>query len=230
MLERILDYERDLFLFLNGSDSVFVDNFMWLYTGMIVWFPLALFILFVLCYKKDWRESVLILLGIGLVVLFCDQFSSHICKPYFERFRPTHHPDFMDQVKTVFDYRGGKYGFISGHAANSFGFAIYMSLLFRNRLFSFTIFCWAFLTAYTRIYLGVHFISDIIPGALSGLVLGYIAYQMYVFSRKKLISSEITTSALLYSENEKRSIVYALFLSVLLIILFNQPLVELLHR
>ena len=153
MVEKILAYERDLFFMLNGSDSPFLDRFMWLFSGKAVWLPLAAFILIVLLYKKKWKESILILLGIVLVVTLCDQFASHVCKPIFTRFRPTHHPDFMDQVKTVFDYRGGRYGFISSHAANAFGFATYMSLLFRYRLFTWTIFLWAALTAYTRVYI-----------------------------------------------------------------------------
>ncbi len=156
MLEKTLDYERELFFMLNGSDSVFLDHSMWLFTGKIVWLPLALFILVVLTYKINWRESILVLLAIVLVVTLCDQFASHLLKPVFMRLRPTHHPEFMNEVQTVFGYRGGKYGFISSHAANAFGFAMFMSLLFRCKpLFTGVIFTWAMITAYTRIYLGV---------------------------------------------------------------------------
>ena len=170
MVEKILIYERDAFFALNGSDSAFLDRFMWIFTGKAVWLPLAFLILLVLIYKKNWRESLLILLAIVLVVTLCDQFASHVCKPVFTRFRPTHHPDFMDQVKTVFGYRGGLYGFISSHAANAFGFATLMALIMRDKLFGWTIFFWAALTAYTRVYLGVHFISDIVPGAISSVI------------------------------------------------------------
>ena len=129
MVEKILIYERDAFFALNGSDSAFLDRFMWIFTGKAVWLPLAF----------------LILLAIVLVVTLCDQFASHVCKPVFTRFRPTHHPDFMDQVKTVFGYRGGLYGFISSHAANAFGFATLMALIMRDKLFGWTIFFWAVL-------------------------------------------------------------------------------------
>ena len=196
---------------------------MWLYSGKAVWLPLAAFILIVLLYKKKWRESILILLAIVLVVTFCDQFASHVCKPIFTRFRPTHHPDFMDQVKTVFDYRGGKYGFISSHAANAFGFATFMSLLFRYRLFTWTIFLWAALTAYTRVYLGVHFISDIVPGAIAGVFFGWLVYWLYVKVRSLVPSTSGEASAL-YSDKQKRIIVYAIFIAVLLIAVFNVPL------
>ncbi|WFE83761.1 phosphatase PAP2 family protein [Parabacteroides chongii] len=223
MVEKILAYERDLFFMLNGSDSPFLDRFMWLFSGKAVWLPLAAFILIVLLYKKKWKESILILLGIVLVVTLCDQFASHVCKPIFTRFRPTHHPDFMDQVKTVFDYRGGRYGFISSHAANAFGFATYMSLLFRYRLFTWTIFLWAALTAYTRVYLGVHFISDIVPGAIAGVFFGWLVYWLYVKVHPVVTGSDGKVSAI-YSDSRKRIIVYAIFITTLLIAIFNVPL------
>ncbi|GGK00614.1 phosphatase PAP2 family protein [Parabacteroides faecis] len=223
MVEKILVYERDLFFMLNGSDSPFLDRFMWIFSGKTVWLPLAAFILIVLLYKKKWRESILILLAIVLVVTLCDQFASHVCKPIFTRFRPTHHPDFMDQVKTVFGYRGGKYGFISSHAANAFGFATYMSLLFRYRLFTWTIFLWAVLTAYTRVYLGVHFISDIVPGAIAGVFFGGLVYWLYVKVHPVVTGSNGEVSAI-YSDKRKRVIVYAIFITTLLIAIFNIPL------
>ena len=224
MVEKILVYERDLFFMLNGSDSPFLDRFMWLYSGKAVWLPLAFFILVVLLYKKKWRESILILLAIVLVITFCDQFASHVCKPIFTRFRPTHHPDFMDQVKTVFDYRGGRYGFISSHAANAFGFATFMSLLFRYRLFTWTIFLWAALTAYTRVYLGVHFISDIVPGAIAGVFFGWLVYWLYVKVRP-VVTGTNSNACELYSIGQKRLIVYAIFIAVLIIAVFNVQLV-----
>lgn len=224
MVEKVLDYERDLFFMLNGSDSPFLDRFMWLYSGKAVWLPLAAFILFVLVYKKKWRESILILLAIVLVITLCDQFASHVCKPLFTRFRPTHHPDFMDQVQTVFGYRGGKYGFISSHAANAFGFATFMSLLFRYRLFTWTIFLWSALTAYTRVYLGVHFISDIVPGAIAGTIFGWLVYYLYIKVRT-LVPGTIGEASALYSDRDKRIIVYAIFIAVLMIAIFNVSLV-----
>lgn len=225
MVERILIYERDLFFLLNGSDSPFLDRFMWLLSGKVVWLPLAVFILWVLLYKKNWRESVLILLGIVLVVTLCDQFASHVCKPVFARPRPTHHPDFMYQVKTVFDYRGGQYGFISSHAANAFGFATFMSLIFRYGLFSWTVFLWATLMAYTRVYLGVHFVSDIIPGAMVGVLFGWLVYRLYAMGRPVVTACSDRDTTTLYSTSEKRMIVYAIFITILLIAVFNVPLV-----
>lgn len=224
MVEKILVYERDLFLALNGSDFAFLDRFMWIFTGKAIWLPLAFFILIVLLYKKNWRESLLVLLAIVLVITLCDQFASHLCKPIFTRFRPTHHPDFMNEIKVVYGYRGGLYGFISSHAANAFGFATLMSLIFRDRLLSWALFIWAIITAYTRIYLGVHFISDIIPGALSGVIFGYLVFKLYEITRTKWIFHTDPIQPA-YSQKRARLIVYALCTTVLIIILFNQALV-----
>ena len=230
MVEKILIYERDAFFALNGSDSAFLDRFMWIFTGKAVWLPLAFLILLVLIYKKNWRESLLILLAIVSVVTLCDQFASHVCKPVFTRFRPTHHPDFMDQVKTVFGYRGGLYGFISSHAANAFGFATLMALIMRDKLFGWTIFFWAALTAYTRVYLGVHFISDIVPGAISGVFFGYLVYRLYSFSRSKLLPVQVNNGEPLYSKKRIRLIVYAIYVTILIIIVFNVPLAACLQK
>ena len=229
MIEKILLYERDAFFALNGSDSAFLDRFMWLYTGKEVWLPLAILIIGVLVYKKNWRESLLIILAIALVVLLCDQFASHVCKPLFTRFRPTHHPDFMEQVKTVFNYRGGLYGFISSHAANAFGFATLMALIMKNRWFGWTLFLWATLTAYTRIYLGVHFISDVVPGMVVGTLFGYVVYRLYLFVRSKWLPVESFGAFPAYSKRRIHLIIYAIYATVLLIIIFNEPLVALLR-
>lgn len=225
MLEKILNYERNTFFLLNGSDSAYLDRFMWLFSGKAVWLPLAAFILFVLIYKKNWREWLLILLAITLVVTLADQFASHLCKPLFTRFRPTHHPDFMNEVRTVFDYRGGRYGFMSSHAANAFGFVTFMTLLMRHRLFGGALFLWALVTAYSRVYLGVHFISDIVPGALIGTLFGYLVYQLYRWTRTHITpGTQLPPPSQLYSDARKRAIVYMLALTIVALLTLNAPL------
>lgn len=229
MLEKLLHYERDAFFFLNGSDSEYWDHFLWLFSSKEVWLPLAFFILAVLIYKKNWKEVLFILLSIVLVITFCDQFASHFCKPFFARFRPTSHPDFMNQVETVFGYRSGKYGFISSHAANAFGFATYMSMLFRQKLFCYTIVIWSVVTAYTRIYLGVHFISDVVFGAIAGIFFGFLVYYLYVFARKSILGDTIVKPELLYTSANKNLISYAIWITTVLMLIFNTKLVELIR-
>lgn len=230
MLEKILEFERPAFFMLNGSNSSFLDNLMWLYSGKLVWLPLAAFILLVICYKKNWKEVLFVLLAITLVITLCDQFASHVCKPIFTRFRPTHHPDFMDEVKVVFGYRGGKYGFISSHAANAFGFAMYISLLFKFKPLTWCIFVWAAITAYTRIYLGVHFISDIVPGALAGLFFGYVVYKLYLYARVNVlhINPELANISI-YSNRRGWLIIGGILVTILILIVFNSQLVTLIR-
>jgi undecaprenyl-diphosphatase len=229
MLELELELERGLFLLLNGSNYPFLDRFMWLYSGKWVWLLLALFILFTLLYKKPWREWLLILVAIAVVITLCDQFASHLCKPLFARFRPTHHPDFMEEVKTVFGYRGGRYGFMSSHAANAFGFAAFMVRLLRNRAFTWAILFWATLTAYSRVYLGVHFISDVVAGAVAGAVFGYGVYSFYAWVREKYVGGAKKMPATLYSAKEKQALAWAITATNIAILALNYPLASLLR-
>jgi len=178
IIEQLLEIERDTFLWLNGSGHcAFLDRFLWLFSGKLTWLPLAAFFVAALFWhnRRHWREALLLLVAIAVVITVCDQFASGFCKTFFHRFRPTHHPDFMNDVITVNGYRGGRYGFISSHAANSFGFATLTATLFRRRAYTLAIFLWALINAYSRIYLGVHFISDIVPGILVGVLVGIAA-------------------------------------------------------
>jgi undecaprenyl-diphosphatase len=192
MLERELQWERGLFFFLNGSDSPFWDAFFYLYSYKWTWIPFYLCFLFVFIYRKtgaevreEWKTILWTIFSVLLVVTLCDQIASGVFKPLFHRFRPTHHPDFQELVATVFNRRGGKYGFISSHAANTFGLATFTALLFRKGLFTCTILLFALVTGYSRIYLGLHFVSDVVAGALVGIVVGYIVYRIYYWRVKK---------------------------------------------
>lgn len=225
MIEEILDYEKEAFFALNGSDFAVLDRFMWLFSEKLVWVPLAAVILFILVYKKGWKDSIIIVLSIVLVVTLCDQISSGFFKPFFERLRPTYHPEFMNEVETVLGYRGGKYGFISSHAANAFGFATYMALLFRHKLFSWVIISWALITAYSRIYLGVHFISDIVPGIILGIGTGFVVYHMYKTARRSIYNRTTPLPEhTLYTNCQKRIIVYGVFATTATLLVLNSVL------
>lgn len=185
--EAILPYERSLFLFLNDLHTSYLDIFMWIYSSKFTWIPLAVVCTVIFIYKMKWKEALLLVLCAALLGTLCDQLSAAVIKPIFERLRPTHHVDFKDYVHIVLGYRGGRYGFISAHAANGFGIAVFSSLLFRYRYYTITIFLWALLTCYSRIYLGVHFISDVIGGMLVGSIIGLLVYKIYLLLRQYLL-------------------------------------------
>lgn len=187
LVEQILPYERSLFLWLNDSHNIFFDSFMWIYSEKLTWIPLAVVALGVFTYKVKWQYAVLFILCLGLLATLCDQLSAGLIKSYFERYRPSHHPDYENIVRTINDYRGGRYGFISAHAANGFGIATFLSLVFRYKRFTIVALSWAFVSAYSRIYLGVHFISDIIGGMMLGCLLGILVFMLFMYCRKKIL-------------------------------------------
>ncbi len=191
LVEQILPYERGAFLWLNEFHNVFWDSFMWMYSGKATWIPLVLVGLGVFFYKTKWQQTVLLLFCMVLLGTLCDQLSAGVIKPIFERLRPSHHPDFKDYVTIVNNYRGGRFGFISAHAANGFGIATFLSLMFKYRRFTVVIFTWATITCYSRIYLGVHFISDVIGGMFLGILVGFLIYLLFQYGRIRLLKQTI---------------------------------------
>lgn len=191
LVESILPYERDAFFWLNGSHNIFWDSFMWIYSNKFTWIPLAIVALGVFIYKVKWQHALLFVLCTALLFTLCDQLSAGVIKPIFERYRPTHHPDFENSVRVINNYRGGRFGFISAHAANGFGAAMFFSLIFKYRKLTILLFSWALITCYSRIYLGVHFISDIVGGIVLGALLGFLIYLLFQFCRAKILKQNI---------------------------------------
>ena len=228
-VERILPLERDLFFVLNGSDSLFLDQVMWTISGRFVWIPLFLFILFLFFYKTPRKEALLVTLFFILLFVLSDQVSSSLFKPLFERFRPTHHPDFRELVDTVNGYRGGRYGFISGHATNSFGLALFLSLLFRHRRVTLFALLWAALNSYTRIYLGVHFLSDILAGMIVGSLLAILLYELYIWLRDKFFHPALSQKKIPYSPRHGELLSSFIPIYILLLIIFSPILASLPH-
>ena len=119
----------------------------------------------------------------GILILLADQLSSSLLKPLVARLRPTHNPEISDLIHTVRGYRGGLYGFVSSHAANAFAFAVFTSLVIRNRYYALTIALWAVLSAYSRIYLGVHYVGDVVCGAILGVLVAIVVYKLFISSK-----------------------------------------------
>lgn len=206
-IQQLIEYDKHVFLALNGSSSTFWDGFMWTYTSTIIWIPLAMMLLYVLIKNNKLKETLLILLMIALVIFLCDRISSGFFKPFFKRFRPTQDPEIMYLVDIVNGYRGGAYGFISSHAANSFGIFTFVSLLLKKKELTLSLLLWAILNSYSRIYLGVHFTGDILCGGIFGCLCGYLIYLLYrylsnYFSKKSIykISDNYTPSGYLISD------------------------------
>lgn len=175
--------DTQLLLFLNGANNAFFDEFFWLVTGKFAWIPMICVLLYS-TFRKDWKMGAVVILGVALTIALCDQVSSGIIKDAVCRLRPTRDPEIGGIVHIVNGYRGGQYGFVSSHAANSFGVAVFLAMLFRRRAFTWTIMLWAAVLSYSRIYLGVHYPGDIICGGLLGAALGAAVYCIYVKAAK----------------------------------------------
>ena len=207
-LSTLLNIDQYLLLSLNGSDSLFWDGCMLVYTSMAVWMPLAFVLLCVLLKNNNIKDFFLLVVLVAVVATLTDTISSGICKPFFERWRPTNDPVLMYAVDVVNETRGGRYGFTSSHAANSFGIATFIMLLIRNRALSCSLIIWASMNAFTRIYLGVHYPGDILAGTLIGVLVGFAMYRLYVYiqnhkrraSRRDWISDHYTKSGYLVSD------------------------------
>ncbi len=207
-LEKLIEADKYLLLSLNGSESLFLDGCMSVYTTTLVWIPLAVVLLYVLIKNNNIQTFFILLVAIALVFVLTDGITSTICKPLFERFRPTRDPELMYLVDVVNGYRCAAYGFMSSHAANSFGIATFAMLLMRSRMLSAALFLWASINCYSRMYLGVHYPGDIIAGAVVGIVCGVLMYRLYKYMCNKLrnvggrdwISTQYTKSGYLVSD------------------------------
>ncbi len=175
LLDQLIKLDKDVFLFLNGIHNPFMDQVMFYISEKWLWIPLYVFFLF-LVWKKYRKQSWIILIAVAILITLTDQVHLHLFKNMFERLRPTHDPGLEGMVHTVNNYFGGRYGFVSGHASNSFAIAVFLSVLLGAEYKCFTplVLFWAALVSYSRIYLGVHFPGDVMGGAILGTVFGVI--------------------------------------------------------
>ena len=156
-IQQYIAADKELLLNLNGSQSLFWDGFMWVATSTIVWVPVAAMLLYIIIKNNKIQEALLTIVMIALVITLADQIASGLCKPFFARFRPTQDPNIMYMVDIVNGYRGGRFGFISSHAANTFAISVFLSLLIKRKSLTFMLLFWAVLNSYSRIYLVIPF-------------------------------------------------------------------------
>ena len=215
-LQGLIETDRLATLSINGSNSLYWDNVAGLYTSVIIWIPLAITAIFLLIRNINSKRLLLVLLMVVLTIVLCDQLSSSVFKPLVHRLRPTRDPYILDMVDTIKGYRGGLYGFFSGHAANSFGIVTLFSLLVKDKWFSIAVLAWAVINSLIRTYIGVHFLGDIIVGAIVGCLLGSFTYWIYnLVTRNDRDRWNVHNSSILYtSSGFMRSDVF-LFLCVL---------------
>lgn len=184
MIEFLEEIDRSIVVAINGWNSPFMDEVMWWISARITWIPLYLLLLF-LAYKSLSRNQLFLFLGlIGLTIALTDLTSVHLFKNVFLRYRPSHNLLLTDRlhyylIKPGEYYKGGEYGFVSSHAANFFAIITFVSLVLKARYpkLVYPLLCIGILIAYSRIYLGVHYLSDVFVGGLVGSAIAFLVYR-----------------------------------------------------
>ena len=181
MLEKLVLFDRSLFLSFNGQHAYWLDPVMYWASNSIVWLPLFVFLLFLVIKTFRWK-TLTVLVAVALLITVSDQLSEMV-KNDVKRFRPSHEPTLAGNVHIVKEYRGGKHGFYSAHASSTFALAVFLIILFqkRYRYLYLLLLGWASLMTYTRIYLGVHYPFDLMCGATVGCLLGWFTGRITIW-------------------------------------------------
>ncbi len=182
-MQTLTDIDRSVLAFFNGSDSLFVDNLAVILTSGLTWIPLYLSLLYVVIKNNDTMKQIMLVVGcVILSIILSDGMADFIVKPMVERLRPSNDPFIKYTVNVVNDMRGSSYSFFSAHASNTFCVAMFFSLLVRNKVFVITMVSWSLVNCWTRMYLGLHYPSDILAGLVWGGISGSLAYYVYIKS------------------------------------------------
>ena len=188
MIDALIHIDQQLFLWLNNLGIEPFDGLWYVITSKYTWIPLYLFLVFLLFKTEPKKKALVFFLGAIITVALTDLLSVHAFKNVFERLRPCYELDIKEMVRVVKGC-GGKYGFVSSHAANSFGVGLFFFLIIRNTFKSKWLWLlpiWAAIVSYSRIYVGVHYPLDIICGGLLGSAIAYAMYKLCAKLQMKL--------------------------------------------
>lgn len=217
--------DKQLLLELNGSDSLFLDRVASKLTNAFTWVPFYISLFYLVLKNNDNFRKIMFVIGAAaLCVLLAGMVDDLIVKPTVARWRPTHDPEIGPLVDVVDDYRGGKYGFFSAHAANTFSIAVLFCWMVRSWLLSIAMILWSFTNCWTRLYLGVHYPGDILVGLLWGAIVGSVVYFIFyrltrrINAGRRLISSQYTSTYYLRNDSDIPVAVLVFTLAIVLIL------------
>lgn len=187
MIDWLEQIDRNIVLAINSWHSPFFDSFFWIVSAKATWIPLYLLLIF-LAYRKLNLRSFLYFIGFAMLSVALADLISLLCfKNVFERFRPSHHALLTEilhfhKLENGDYYKGGMYGFVSSHAANFAAIASFVGIALKQHYpkLIFGLYAVLILVCYSRLYLGVHYLSDVFVGAIVGTLIGYVLSKLFV--------------------------------------------------
>lgn len=217
--------DKTLLMVFNGSHCPFVDRLAVTLTCGYMWIPLYIALLLLVINNHKTVVQISLVIGMALLaIVLSEGMADLIVKPLIARLRPIHDILMQDSVQVVNNYRAEGYSFFSAHASNTMAVAVFFSLLVKDRLFACTLITWALVNCWTRLYLGVHYPSDIIVGVVWGSVSGLFAYTMYnkvKDTRSVRASDDAATTDMAYRRSDINTVISVMALLVIFAIIFS---------
>lgn len=216
---KIQDMDMQVLSLFNGSDNIMLDQMVQILTSGLTWIPLYVMLFFVVMRNNETMGQIALVVGSAIFcVLFADGLVDGIIKQLAERWRPSNDPTFKYMVQVVDDIRPKGYSFCSAHAANTMSLAVFFSLLIRSKMLTITLVIWSLINCWTRLYLGVHYPSDILCGMIIGIIIGILVYLLYykiylrISPKINYISNQYTSTGYDHDDIDKAMVILMLTL------------------
>lgn len=186
IIDQLIQLDVKLFIYLNGLGTEMWDGFWNFVTHRFTWFPVYFLLLYLVYRLSGWKGVLYYMIAISILILFVDQTTYYWFKAVFQRPRPSNPESGIADLIRITGSRGGRWGFISAHASNTFAIAVFLGYQF-NKVFRFSaliLTIWAIFISYSRIYVGVHYPADLICGALWGASVAFVF--LWILNKTKL--------------------------------------------